>query len=90
MSEAGHAGDDRGESVLLKRGLDRGVEVGELAIEVQYCLRQPGHHRRRHGLSDDRCALGVRGFDRAGGDIVGIPDMAITQPLLKTSRTHST
>jgi 6-phosphofructokinase 1 len=50
MSEAGHTGDDAGQSVLSELCFDHGIDLDELSIEVENILRQPSHQgNRRHG-----------------------------------------
>ena len=42
MSEAGHAGDDGGEPVLLKGLFNLGVKLGELVVEVEDVVSRRG------------------------------------------------
>jgi hypothetical protein len=53
MSEAGHAGDDGGEPVLLKGLFNLGVKLGGLVVEVEDVVSQARDHAGRNLLSDD-------------------------------------
>ena len=44
MSEAGHAGDDGGEPVLVKRLFNPAVNLGELVVEVKDVVSQARDH----------------------------------------------
>ena len=56
MSEAGHAGDDSGESVLLKRLFNLGVKLGEDTV-----LIHAGAGNRRNTCRAHRRVVEARG-----------------------------
>jgi hypothetical protein len=78
MSEAGHAGDDGGEPVLLKRLFSRGVNLDELVVEAEDVGSQAGDHAGRNLLCDDDGVLCGGGLDGAGGEFTGVVGVALS------------
>ena len=58
-----------GQSVLLKRLFNHGLDVSELGVEVENGLSQSCHHSGRDVLSDDGRALQIGSFDRTGVEV---------------------
>ena len=82
MSEAGHAGDDGGQPVLLKRLFSPGVNLGEFVVEVEDVVSQAGDHAGRNLLSDDD-GVEFGGLDGAGGEVTDVVGVALSSPFLK-------
>src|SRR5580693_3002355 len=88
MSEAGHTGDNVGQSVLSELCFDHGIDLDELSIEVENILRHPSHHQRGDVLSDNGGALSGGGLDGTSRDVAGVVGTAVAQPSLQSYCTH--
>jgi len=83
MSEAGHAGDDGGRPVLLRRLFSPGVNPGELVVEVEDVVSQARDHAGRNLLSDDDGVLCTGGLHGVGAEVTGVVSVAISSQFLK-------
>ena len=83
MSEAGHAGDDGGRPVLLRRLFSPGVNPGELVVEVEDVVSQARDHAGRNLLSDDDGVLCTGGLRGVGAEVTGVVSVAISSQFLK-------
>lgn len=82
---AGHAVDHFGVRVLVKAGLDEGVHLGDLCVQGENPLGEPGHHHGCQFLPGQHDRLGVRRLDRSLSHRSSVADVVTSQPRFQSA-----